>query len=120
MSLKTFGAGAFRDAISHGIRLAEFAERCLAEMDGWEIVTSAQLATITFRFTPGGASPADCDALNRGIVEALMRDETALVTSTVLRGATVLRLCTINPRTTDRDIAATLDQLDQLARSLDR
>jgi glutamate/tyrosine decarboxylase-like PLP-dependent enzyme len=40
----------------------------------------------------------------------------ALITSTVLQGRTVLRTCTINPRTTEADIEETLDRLDRLAR----
>ena len=37
--------------------------------------------------------------------------EVALVLSTELRGQTVLRLCTINPRATEDDISYTIDAL---------
>jgi hypothetical protein len=40
----------------------------------------------------------------------------ALVLTTELRGQTVLRLCTINPRTTEEDIAKTVEALDEHAR----
>jgi hypothetical protein len=33
------------------------------------------------------------------------------VTSTTLRGRSVLRLCTINPRTTESDIEETIERL---------
>ena len=52
--------------------------------------------------------------LNRLLVEDLIDDETAMITSTVLRGHTVLRMCTINPRTTEEDIQATMERLDEL------
>ena len=41
-----------------------------------------------------------------------------MVATTVLRGNTVLRLCTINPRTTEEDLDETLARLDLFARQL--
>jgi len=38
-----------------------------------------------------------------------------VLTSTVLRGRTVLRLCTVNPRTTEEEIAETVRRLARLA-----
>jgi hypothetical protein len=48
----------------------------------------------------------------------MMEDGYALLTSTELRGAVALRLCTINPRTTEADIVGTIDRLDRFAREL--
>ncbi len=50
----------------------------------------------------------DADAVNKAIVEALIADGHAMVSSTRLGGRTVLRLCTINPRTTTQDIESTI------------
>jgi aromatic-L-amino-acid decarboxylase len=44
-------------------------------------------------------------------VAALAADGYAAVTSTDLRGTPALRLCTINPRTTEAEIAETLTRL---------
>jgi hypothetical protein len=38
------------------------------------------------------------------------------VQTTELRGQTVLRLCTINPRTTEEDIAKTVEALNEHVR----
>jgi len=40
----------------------------------------------------------------------------AVLTSTVLRGRTVLRLCTINPRTGPEEIEQTVARLEEMAR----
>jgi hypothetical protein len=48
----------------------------------------------------------------------VIRDGYSLITSTVLKGGTVLRVCPINPRTTEADIEKSLDRLDRLAREL--
>ena len=118
LSLKTFGLAAFRDAIARGIELAEIAERELAAKGGWEIVTPAQLAVVTFRFNPPDLDTAAVDVLQGRMVEAMLADGYALATSTVLDGRPVLRFCTINPRTTDDEIRETVRRMTQMARTL--
>jgi len=118
LSLKTFGLAAFRDAIARGIELAEIAERELAAKGGWEIVTPAQLAVVTFRFNPPDLDTAAVDVLQGRMVEAMLADGYALATSTVLDGRPVLRFCTINPRTTDDEIRESVRRMTQMARTL--
>ena len=109
LSFKVFGIEAFREAILRGFQLAEFAESKLREMPDWEIVSPAQMAVVCFRYRNAG------DAAHSSIVDAMLKDGFALLTSTALRGRTVLRMCTINPRTTESDIEQTLVRLDKLA-----
>jgi aromatic-L-amino-acid decarboxylase len=108
LSFKLFGIEAFRESIARGFSLAEFAEARLREMPHWEVVSPAQMAVVCFQYRT-----AD-DAVHSSIVEAMLQDGFALVTSTVLRGR-VLRICTINPRTTESDIEQTLESLDTVA-----
>src|SRR5947208_7109146 len=88
LSLETFGLAAFREAIGRGLELAELAERELRARAGWEILSPAQMATVCFRF-------GSDDELQTRIVDAMLRDCFALLTSTTLQGVTALRLCTI-------------------------
>ena len=110
MSIKVFGMAAFRAAIERGFELAEFTEKCIRRMPGWEIVTPAQMGIVCFRY-----QQAD-DAAHLRLVQTILQDGFALITSTVLRGRTVLRTCSINPRTTESDIEETLRRMDRLAR----
>lgn len=112
MSIKVFGMASFRAAIERGFVLAEFTEARLRAMASWEIVTPATMAVVCFRYSMGS------DAFHLKLVQALLDDGLALITSTVLRGRTVLRTCTINPRTTEADIRTTLERLDFLAQTL--
>jgi len=112
MSIKVFGLASFRAAIERGFVLAEFTEACLRGMPGWEIVTPANMAVVCFRYCSGS------NGFHLRLVQALLEDGFALITSTVLRGRTVLRTCTINPRTTEADIRSTLERLDFLAQTL--
>jgi len=118
LSIRAFGLASFRRAIERGMEIAETAERELAATDGWEIVTPAQLAVVTFRFSPPGLSTEAVDGLQGRIVEAMLADGYALATSTVLAGRPVLRFCTINPRTTDEEIRETVRRMTQMGRAL--
>lgn len=118
MSLQTFGLDAFRKAIARGIRLAEIAEAALERSPDWHIVTPANLAVVTFRYQPPGLDPTQLGPLQGAIVEATMAEGFALVTSTVLNGEPALRLCTINPRTSARDIEETVARLEAAGRRL--
>jgi glutamate/tyrosine decarboxylase-like PLP-dependent enzyme len=105
MSVQYFGLDAFRAAMERGFELAAFAESKIRRMRGWEVVTPAHMGIVTFHH-PG----ANYEKLH----DSMLREGFALATSTVLKGRTVLRLCTINPRTSQDDIARTLDHIDRL------
>jgi aromatic-L-amino-acid decarboxylase len=109
MSLKVFGAAAFREAIEHGFALAEHAQALLEARPEWEVVTPASLGIVTFRHVR-----AD-EALTGALPAAMMADGFAFASTTTVHGETVLRLCTINPRTTHEDVERTLDVLAELA-----
>jgi len=109
LSLRTFGLEAFRAAITRGFELAECAERELRARPGWEILSPAQMGIVCFHYTEREVS-------HSAIVDAMLRDGYAFLTSTKLGGITALRLCTINPRTTIEDIRGTIDRLDRFAR----
>ena len=119
MTIKVFGLNAIREAIDRGIRHAELAEKLLRECPVFEVVTPAQLGIVSFRYTPTVRSCQDVDTLNARIVETCIKDGYAMISSTVLAGRTTLRLCTINPRTTEQDLVETVARIarfgDELA-----
>jgi glutamate/tyrosine decarboxylase-like PLP-dependent enzyme len=112
MSLKVFGVAAFRAAIERGFELAEFSEQCLRGYPDWDIVTTAQMGIVCFRYRSGS------DELHLNVVDELLADGYALATTTALRGRTVLRMCTINPRTKEADISNTIEKIDAITRRL--
>jgi len=116
MSLKVFGLNAFREAVARGFVLAEFAENLLRASPHWEIVTAASMGIVTFRFVQEQGPQRDLDQVNQRIVDEIFNEGFAMVSSTRLRGRKVLRLCTINPRTTEDDIRQTLRRLEHFGR----
>jgi aromatic-L-amino-acid decarboxylase len=118
MSLKLFGRSAFAKAINRGFDLAEVAETIVDDMRDWEVVTPGQMGIVTFRYAPPGMPAEEVDWLNGELVPTMMADGFAMISSTILRGKTVLRMCTINPRTTEADIRETLGKLDRMGQNL--
>ena len=106
MSLTTYGAGRFRAAVARGIANAEFAENYLRQNPArWQVVTPAQIGVVTFALV--GADAAE----HARRAKVVSDTGYAAVTSTLLNGVSVLRLCTINPLTTEDDIRQTIDRL---------
>jgi glutamate/tyrosine decarboxylase-like PLP-dependent enzyme len=118
LSIKTFGAAAFREAINRGFEMAEFAESLLRQSDCWRIISPATFGIVTFRFVAENLAESEINEIHRRMVEMMSEDGFAFANSTAIRGQTVMRLCTINPRTTEDDIRATIKQLEQFGREL--
>lgn len=118
MSLKTFGVDAFGDAVDRGLALADTAEAEIAAREHWEIVTPSRLAIVTFRYSPPDTSEQQRNEWNRRIAHTLSQGGYAFLSTTALQGRTVLRLCTINPRTSEHEVRQTVDRLDEIAGSL--
>jgi glutamate/tyrosine decarboxylase-like PLP-dependent enzyme len=106
LSINSFGMAAFRAAVTRGFELAEFAEGELRRRSNFEILSPAEMAIVAFRLGKD-------DALQTRLVESMLKDGFAFLTSTTLKGVTALRLCTINPRTTEQDIIQTIDRLEK-------
>jgi glutamate/tyrosine decarboxylase-like PLP-dependent enzyme len=110
-SLRIFGLSAFRETIDRGIELAEVVERMLRADPAWEVVTPAQLAVVTFAPRRPDLTVAECNAVVERAVERLTADGYAMVTSTHVRGRTVLRFCLIHPDARLDEVRETADRL---------
>ncbi len=118
LSIQIFGLAAFRAAVERGFENAEAAEALLRESPAWEVVTSATLGIVTFRYAPRGVAAEVADSVTAELAAAALADGFTMVSSTSLRGRVALRICSINPRTTREDLSATIERLASLATSL--
>ena len=106
MMFKTYGSARIASAIERGIELAQIAQALIEkDVSTWELVTPAQIGIVTF--ARRDAKPGQHAAM----VNAITESGYATLTSTAINGRSVLRLCTINPNTTETDIAETLRRL---------
>ena len=106
LTFRIYGAERIREGIERGIAIAQYAERFLRQSpETWDVVTAARLGIVTFARQGARASEHEQS------VKQLTSSGVATATTTVLKGRSVLRLCTINPLTTEADIARTINML---------
>lgn len=118
LTLQVMGSAALGEAIEHGFQLAEWAEDELNKQQDWEIISSAQLAIVNFRYAPSGFTDQQIDELNRKISEAILADGYAGIYTTELAGKKVLRICAIHPEATEDDMRSSIRLLDKYAHEL--
>lgn len=117
MTIQLFGLDHLRSAVSRGIVLAEKAEGLIDAEGELDVVSKAELGIVTFRYRP--KSHPDENAFNLALSKAVIEDGFALASSTEVDGKVVLRMCTINPRTTVEDLERTVERIVAIARRLD-
>jgi glutamate/tyrosine decarboxylase-like PLP-dependent enzyme len=106
LTFRAYGAERVRAGIERGIELAQLAEQLIREMpDVYDLVTPAQLGIVTFAGRPATKARHD------RAVQRVADTGFAAVTSTMLNSRSALRLCTINPLTTEDDLRETLQRL---------
>jgi L-2,4-diaminobutyrate decarboxylase len=104
-SLAVHGTEAYARAVERGVELAVTAAERIVEHPRLEVVWGPSLSIVLFRRV-GWHPPA-----YRAWADHLLAEGLAVVLPTVHAGETVLRLCFINPETTDADIDRVLATL---------
>ena len=120
MSIKTYGLNAFKKAITYNIDLADKTEDILRKSKNWEIVSTATLAIINFRYNPlnKDLTEKEVDTLNQEISTRVVDSREAFLVTTVLQNQVVIRMCLINPKTTLKHVTDTLDQCEVFAKQI--
>jgi glutamate/tyrosine decarboxylase-like PLP-dependent enzyme len=104
LSLQTFGVDAFRAAIDRTLDLAEHAAERIRGSACLELVAPPSLGVVCFARDDGAVD---------GLVAALETSGLGLISSTRVDGREVLRICVLNHTTTERDVDAVIDFLEQ-------
>ena len=104
MSVQTFGLAAFRAAIQRNLELAEFAEAAVRGHASLTVMVPATLGIVCFRREWPGCDEAETERRGMVLIDALERTGTALVSSTRLAGRHAIRLCVLNPTSTEDDV----------------
>jgi glutamate/tyrosine decarboxylase-like PLP-dependent enzyme len=119
LSLKTHGFAAVVRAIERTIQLAVYAEERIRARPALEVVAPASLGIVCFRHrapgAPDGAGAADNERLNahnETIVRTIQTEGRFMISSTLLDGTYVIRLCPLNYRTEPSDIDALLREVE--------
>ncbi|RBR26394.1 uncharacterized protein FIESC28_00799 [Fusarium coffeatum] len=115
-TLRVIGVEKLGKMIDHGFDLAERAEEELRKLDNWEIVSSASLGVITFRYAPEGVAEDELEIINTGVSKSLISSNLAGVLTTKVRGKVALRICALSPQLGLDDMSEIIREADKLAR----
>jgi aromatic-L-amino-acid/L-tryptophan decarboxylase len=113
MSVRSFGVGAFREAVTVGLELARVAEARIRASGELELVTPASLGIVVWQ----ARGPGDPAPLHRRIQEVLREEGVAFLSSTRIRGRHALRLCILNPRLRASDVEAIIAAAEAVVRT---
>lgn len=105
LSVNYFGTEAIASAIGEAMDRARLLEELVRASADFEILSPAQFGIVCFRAGAGNVSDTtELDALNERINARVVAEGRFLISSTRLRGAFSLRMCTLGFRTTMDDI----------------
>ncbi|MFW6085003.1 MAG: pyridoxal phosphate-dependent decarboxylase family protein [Gemmatimonadota bacterium] len=112
LPLVLLGTRPFAAALEEKLLLARYFRRRVAEL-GFEVGPPPDLSVATFRLAPSDVNPAEADAMNRRIVDALRRDGRIFLSSTVLDGRFTIRMAALPHRTHRRHVDLALHLLGE-------
>ncbi|HVO10543.1 MAG TPA: pyridoxal-dependent decarboxylase [Vicinamibacteria bacterium] len=115
MVMRAFGIEGIRERLREPLRLAQLFRSWVEADPGFELVAPVPLGVVCFRARFPGRTDADADRLNDGIAEAVNATGEAFLSTTRLRGRSVLRLAIGNIRTTERHVARAWELLRNAA-----
>jgi aromatic-L-amino-acid decarboxylase len=122
LSVNYFGTDAIARAIEEAMERARLLEALVVASPDFEVLSAAQFGIMCFRARPtngGDASDAaSLDSLNERINARVVSEGRFLISSTRLRGAFSLRMCTLGFRTTEDDIRELFASIER-ARSVE-
>jgi aromatic-L-amino-acid decarboxylase len=109
LSVKLYGAAAFRDAIAEKRALTLDAFRRIAALPGIVVDAAPELSLFAFHVTRPGATRADEDAMTRALMEQITKRGRVMVTGCATHGRYLGRVCVLSFRTHQPQIDALVD-----------
>ncbi len=117
-AIRAYGVSGLQERLRVHIVLAQAFASWVAAEPEWEIAAPHPLSVVCYRYAPAGLDDERTDALNDAILAAVNDDGRIMISSTKLRGRTVLRLAIGNERTTRDDVILAWDILRSTAATL--
>jgi len=109
MSVQTFGLAAFRAAVQRSLELAQSAEALVRSRAELTLMTPATLGIVCFRREWPACDEAETERRGLALIDALESTGAALVSGTRLTGRHAVRLCVLNPTSSEDDVRRVID-----------
>jgi aromatic-L-amino-acid/L-tryptophan decarboxylase len=113
MSVQAFGLAAFRFAIERNLDLAAYAEALVREQAELTLMAPTTLGVVCFRREWPGCDEAETERRGIALADALERSGAALVSTTRLAGRHAIRLCVLNPTSSEEHIRRVIEHFAQ-------
>ncbi len=117
LPLKLYGIKAFRENIAEKLELTQWIYRRFCEEQGFECISPPDLSVIAFRYIP---ERGDADLFNRRLQKAINDSQKLFLSSTLLRGEFVIRVCVLSFRTHKSEIEEAFDIIKFFAKQQDK
>jgi len=116
LPLKLFGLQAFRENLAEKLRLTQWMYHRFLEEPGFECLSVPDLSVITFRYRP---RRGDVETFNRRLLEHIVKSGKLFLSSTLLNGAFVIRVCILSFRTHQAEVEEAFEIVKAAAKRLD-
>ncbi len=111
MALKHYGTNGYTQMLEDHIELARYLHDRVTATPDLEVMAPVGLSIVCFRYAPAvlQGTGERLDAVNKALLERLQLGGQVFLSSTVLRGAFVLRVCILNYQTQRADLDFLVD-----------
>ena len=115
MALRYYGLKVFAESIGEDLRLAQVLAGCIDAEPKLERLAPVALSAVCFRFV---AAEGDLDALNRRILDRVVRRGRVYLSNASIRGRFALRACVVNHRSSEDDVRLVVSEAAEAAREV--
>jgi len=117
LPLKLFGLRAFRHNLAEKLRLTQWMYQRFLEAPGFECLAVPDLSVIAFRYRP---QRGNIENFNRRLLENIVKSGKLFLSSTLLNGMFVIRVCILSFRTHQQEVEEALEIIKAAARELEK
>ena len=108
LSLRYYGMRAFQESIREDLRLAQVLRAAIDAEPKLELLAPVPLSAVCFRYR---SASRDLDALNREILDKVIRRGCVYISNATIDGKFALRACIVNHRTTEEDVQSIVSEV---------
>ena len=117
LPLKYFGVKAFRENLQEKLLLTQWMYQRLSEDPSFEVVAKPDLSVIPFRFRP---QQGNIDAFNQLLLKNINQSKKILLSSTLLNGEFIIRVCILSFRTHQKEVEEAFDIVSTTAKAMEK
>ena len=117
LPLKLFGVKAFRENLAEKLHLTRWMYERFLEEPGFECMAVPELTVIAFRYRP---KKGDVQAFNRKLLAYIVKSKKLFLSSTLLHGKFVIRVCILSFRTHKAEVEEAFEIIKNAAKKLDK